>query len=177
MNLTLTKSTSANLAKEFAIIIAGSILIAACAQLTMPMWPVPVTGQTFGVLLVAALFGRKRGVAAVLAYLAEGAMGLPVFAGFSGTIAKFAGPTAGYLFSFIPAAYIVGSVFEKSASLSKKVIALLSASATILAGGALWLSLLFDAQFALVNGVLPFLPGAAVKVALVLLVAKAINRK
>ena len=95
------------------LVLAGSLLIALTAQVSFNIGPVPITGQTFGVLLVAALLGSKRGGAAVLAYLVEGASGLPFFAGGVGGAAVFAGPTGGYLVGFLPAALLVGWLAER----------------------------------------------------------------
>ena len=97
------------------LVIAGSILIALTAQVSIPLpfTPVPVTGQTFGVLVVGMALGSRRGALAVIAYLMEGAMGAPVFAGGTGGAPILAGPTAGYLFGFVPAAFVTGYLAEK----------------------------------------------------------------
>ncbi len=83
------------------LVVLGSALVALSAQLSVALppsiSPVPVTGQTFAILLVGALYGSKRGVATVLAYLAEGLVGLPVFAGGSGGAHHLLGPTGGYV--------------------------------------------------------------------------------
>jgi biotin transport system substrate-specific component len=94
------------------LVIGGSVFIALLAQVAVG-YPVPITGQTFGVLIVAALLGSRRGVACVLAYLAEGAMGLPVFSQGRGGPATFFGPTGGYLVGFVLASYIVGTLAER----------------------------------------------------------------
>ena len=107
--------TPASAFYDLALILAGSALIALSAQVAFPLpfSPVPVTGQTFGVLLVASLLGRARGTAAVLAYLAEGAAGLPVFAGAAAGPAKLIGPTGGYLTGFVLGAYVCGWLAER----------------------------------------------------------------
>ena len=102
-----------SLLKNTILIFAGSLLIALTAQLAIPVAgsPVPATGQTFGVLLVGMALGSRRGALAVIAYLAEGALGAPVFA--LGTSAPaLVGPTAGYLYGFVPAAFLVGYLAE-----------------------------------------------------------------
>jgi len=93
------------------LILAGTVLISLAAQLTIPLKPVPITGQTFAVLLVGAVLGLGRGVAATALYVVAGAFGLPIFqAGASG----FAfGPTLGYLIGFIAAAAVTGFLAEK----------------------------------------------------------------
>src|SRR3712207_5069134 len=89
-------------ARSAALVVGFSLLTAAAAQVVVPLpWtPVPLTGQTFAVLLTGALLGPRLGALAMLAYLAEGAAGLPFFRGGAGGVGHLAGPTAGYLFAF-----------------------------------------------------------------------------
>ncbi len=105
-----------------AAVLAGSALVALAAQLRidLPFSPVPVTGQTFAVLVVGAVLGARLGAAALLTYLVEGLAGLPVFAGgtsawtpSSAGVPVIAGPTAGYLVGFVAAAAIVGALAER----------------------------------------------------------------
>ena len=96
--------------KKAALIVAGSLFIAIAAQVTVPFFPVPMTLQTLAVLLVGATFGMRMGGATLVAYLAEGAMGLPVFAKGGFGIAALMGPSGGYLFGFVLAAVIVGGM-------------------------------------------------------------------
>ena len=91
---------------------AGSVFLAISAKFQIPFWPVPFTLQTFVVSILGMVYGRKLAVAAVLLYLGEGAVGLPVFAG-GGGLAYFAGPTAGYLLAFLPAAFLLGWLAER----------------------------------------------------------------
>ncbi|RPJ40883.1 MAG: biotin transporter BioY, partial [Candidatus Latescibacterota bacterium] len=93
----------------------ASLLLALSARVAIPLpfSPVPISGQSFAVLLVGALLGSRRGSAAVLLYLAEGAVGLPVFAGGAGGAAYLVGPTGGYLAAFLPAAFVVGALCER----------------------------------------------------------------
>jgi biotin transport system substrate-specific component len=95
--------------------LSWSLVLALCAQITVPFDPVPLTLQTMAVLFIATL-GAKQGMFAVLFYLLEGAVGLPVFASFSSGIHEILGPTGGYLLGFIPAAYLAGMLFQKSHS-------------------------------------------------------------
>src|SRR6202795_2362433 len=101
-------------------IAAANILLVLCAHIVIPLpWtPVPITGQTFGVLLVAVLLGARRGAITLILYLLEGAAGLPVFQplGLPG-LARFAGPTAGYLFSYPAAAFVTGWLVERGAKI------------------------------------------------------------
>jgi len=95
-------------AADIALILLGSLLVAAFAQLSIPLQPVPITGQTFAVLLVGMALGSRRGALALTAYLAAGIAGLPVFAEAKFGLATVQGPTGGYLLGFIAAAWLVG---------------------------------------------------------------------
>ncbi len=88
--------------------LAGSAFVAVSAQFQVPLWPVPITGQTFGVLVVGMVLGWRLGAASLLLYMAEGTMGLPVFAKFAAGPGVIAGPTGGYIVGFVLAAAIVG---------------------------------------------------------------------
>ncbi|MFC4270938.1 biotin transporter BioY [Sneathiella chungangensis] len=147
--------------------VAGTALLAISAQISVPMWPVPMTMQTFAVVLIGAAYGWRLGGATVALYLAEGAMGLPVFAN-GGSLASLAGPTAGYLFAFVAAAALVGALIEKGwgRSLLKTALAMTLGTAVIFAGGIAWLSTFTGVEKALVVGMYPFLPGAVFKIAL-----------
>ncbi len=106
----------ARLARNIVAVIAGSLLLTASAKLAIPFWPVPVTLQTLVVLCLGMVLGPRLGATAVLAYLAQGAAGLPVFAGTPEKgigIAYMVGPTGGYLFGFIVAAFVVGWLAER----------------------------------------------------------------
>lgn len=146
---------------------AGTALLAISAQISVPMWPVPMTMQTFAVVLIGAAYGGRLGGATVALYLAEGAMGLPVFSN-GGSLASLAGPTAGYLFAFVAAAALVGALVEKGwgRSLFKTSLAMTIGTAVIFAGGLAWLSTFTGVEKALVVGMYPFLVGAVVKIAL-----------
>ncbi len=153
--------------REVILILAGSLLIALTAQISLPMWPVPVTGQTFGVLLVAALLGR-RGALSVVLYLFEGAMGLPFFAGGLAGPAVLVGPTAGYLAGFVVAAYVVGALCERGwdRNVGSAVVAMLIGTGLIYACGLPWLAQFTGWDQVLQLGMLPFLPGDILKVIL-----------
>jgi biotin transport system substrate-specific component len=156
---------------DIAMVIGGSLLIAACAQVAV--WPafspVPITGQTFAVLMVGALLGGKRGSLAVLAYIAEGILGLPVFASARAGLAVILGPTGGYLIGFVAAAYVVGRLCEKGwdRNFSKTIMAMVLGNICIYAGGLFWLGCLTGFGSSLLSiGLYPFLPGEVAKVAL-----------
>jgi len=95
---------------DFALILSGAVLTAYAAQLVIPMWPVPITAQTFAVLLVGSLLGATRGAISLIAYFSMGALGLPVFS--AATSLSF-GPTFGYLIGFVAAASVVGLLSER----------------------------------------------------------------
>lgn len=149
------------------LVAAGSLVIAACAQLAivLPFTPVPITGQSFAVLLIAIFFGSRLGVATVLVYLAEGASGLPFFAEGTGGIGVFAGPTGGYLIGFVFASYCAGYLAEKK--WDRKVwtagLAMFLSSFVIFAFGLTWLSSFIGFGKAIEFGFLPFLPGDVFK--------------
>jgi len=152
------------------LVIVFSLFIAACAQFAIQIGPIPITGQTFAVLLTGALLGSRLGAAAVIAYLIEGAVGLPFFAAGGGGIVRFLGPTGGYLVAFPAAAYITGAFAEHGwdKRYATAVAAMAIGSALIFAGGWAWFSILTHtpplAAFKL--AVLPFLPGDVIKIAL-----------
>jgi len=153
---------------DISLIMGGSIVLALLSQLAIPLpfTPVPITGQTFGVLLIGALLGSRRGPLTILAYLTEGALGLPVFAqGLAGP-AVFAGPTAGYLLGFIGAAFVVGLLAEHGwdRGLGSTFVMMTLGTAIIFLGGALWLGSFVPWNQVIAMGVLPFLPGALIKI-------------
>lgn len=167
------------------LVLAGTIFMALSAQIRieLPFTPVPITGQTLGVYLIGALLGPRLGALTLLAYLGQGLLGLPVFAG--GTSAwspsripglpVILGPTAGYLFAFPIAAFVVGLLARRG--WDRKVLtaipAMLVGELIILTLGFSWLvaatALLAgsaDVTALFAAAVLPFLPGAAVKITL-----------
>jgi len=169
-------------------IVAANILLVLCAHIVIPLpWtPVPITGQTFGVLLVGVLLGARRGAITLIMYLLEGAAGLPVFQplGLPG-LARFVGPTAGYLFSYPLAAFVTGWLVERGAKIvesrdaSSRVAALpligalISGEAIIFVCGCAWMALVLKVGWsvALTQGVLPFIPAEIIKMALIVVAA------
>ena len=151
-------------------IVAGSLVVAALARLAyvLPFTPVPVTGLTLGVLLVGAALGSRRGAAALTLYLAQGAAGLPVFAGGGAGVAWLLGPTAGYLWSAPLAAWVVGRLAEKRWDRTPRTafIAMLAGNASIYAVALPWLGLFVGAGEMLEAGLLPFIVGDLVKAGL-----------
>ncbi len=162
-----------SIGRDIGWVVGFSLLTGLLAQIVIPLpWtPVPITGQTFGVLLAGAVLGSRRGFLSQALYLAEGAMGLPVFAGGTFSFVHLVGPTAGYLWSYPLAAGLVGWLAERGAS--RKVWqmagALVLGDAFILLAGTAWLSAFFHAAplQALVMGFYPFLIGDLLKIVLV----------
>ena len=155
---------------QIAQVVMGSLLVALAAQVTIPLpfSPVPITGQTFAVLLAAALLGGRGGAAALLLYLAEGAVGLPVFAGGLGGPAVLLGPTAGYLYGFVVAAFVVGRLCERGwdRRFRSAAAAMLLGNAIIYGFGLPWLATFVGVENVLTLGLLPFIPGDLFKLAL-----------
>lgn len=158
-----------SIAYDIMLVLAGSILIALSAKIAFPVpfSPVPVTGQTFAVLLTGALLGSKRGVLAVLAYIAEGISGMPVFTGAGAGFIYLLGPTGGYIAGFAAAAGITGLLAEKGwdRNVFTTAMAMAAGSAAIYLFGITQLSLFVGGK-ALSMGLIPFIPGDIVKIAL-----------
>ncbi len=156
------------LGRQLSYMLAFNVLLVASSyiQIPLPFSPVPVTAQTIAVLACGLFLGPVRGALTVLAYLAEGALGLPVFAGGSAGLAKLMGPTGGYLFGFVSGAFVVGWLSEKVQSMSYgKLIGVLALGMiSIFIPGIIVLSIFVPQGTILQTGLLPFLPGATLKV-------------
>lgn len=159
-------------ARHIVLIVAGALLIYLTARISfaIPGDPVPVTGQTFGVLLVGGALGFKRGLTATALYLLLGVVGLPFFAEDKGGLAVFWGATGGYLIGFVVAAAIVGRLAELGwdRNLAGSIGAMLIGSVAIYAIGLPWLGVVTGqpAEWVVANGLTPFLLGDALKIAL-----------
>jgi biotin transport system substrate-specific component len=155
---------------EVVLVAAGAALVALAARLTIPLpfTPVPLTGQTFAVLLVGAALGSARGAASMATYLAAGAAGLPIFSGGGCCVPWLLGPTAGYLWSYPAAAWVTGRLAERGwdRRFGTAALAMLAGTAVIYACGVTWLSTFVGWERTLTAGLLPFLPGDAVKLVL-----------
>lgn len=164
-------------ARSALAMVAGTLLIAISARLQVPMWPVPMTMQALAVLAVGLAFGARLGAATVALYLAEGAVGLPVFAGGAGS-AYMAGPTGGFLLGFVAAAATAGWCADRGWTQNAAGTCAAALAGTILIHllGFVWLTWLAGAQTALTAGILPFVPGDLVKVAILALAFPAVWR-
>jgi biotin transport system substrate-specific component len=154
-------------------VIGFTLLTALMAQIRFrfPFTTVPLTGQTFAVLLSGAVLGSRRGFASQILYLSAGASGLPVFAGDTYSAGYLLGPTGGYLLSFPLAAFLIGTLVELGASrrVWRLALSLILCDALILVSGAYWLSHFFGYSFqqTVLLGFYPFLIGDILKIVLV----------
>ena len=152
--------------KSIFFVLSGVIFLSIMSQLIIPLYftPVPISLGSFGVMLIALLYGRKLGTATVLSYVVAGSLGAPVFAGFK-TGSLFS-PTGGYILGYIAAALILGFLSDKGIAKSyvKTFLSLLLASAVILVLGALVLILFVPSKNIFMIGVLPFIPGDMLKI-------------
>lgn len=162
-----------------AAVLFGSLLLTAGSYITIPMVPVPITMQTFAVMVVGAVFGWKLGGLTVAFWLLQGAMGIPVFApGAAAGIARFFGPTGGYLFAFPIAAMLTGWMVQKGfTGFAKGFAAMLAGNLLVLAIGGLWLAAMLGAEKGLALGVTPFIAGAFTKSVLGAAVLLAVTRR
>ena len=165
-NVIKIKTKEKEFLKSIFFVLSGVILLSIMSQLIIPLYftPVPISLGSFGVILIALLYGRKLGTATVLSYVVAGSLGAPVFAGFKA--GSLFSPTGGYILGYIAAALILGFLSDKGIAKSyvKTFLSLLLASAVILVLGALVLILFVPSKNIFMIGVLPFLPGDMLKV-------------
>jgi biotin transport system substrate-specific component len=156
--------------RSVSLVVAFSLFNALAAQFAIYVGPIPITGQTFAVTLTGALLGSRLGAAALIAYLIEGSLGLPFFAGSASGLIVLLGPRGGYLLAFPAAAYITGAFAEHGwdRRFLTAVAAMTIGSAVILLAGWAWLSLVLrtSAVTAFQIGVAPFIVGDIVKILL-----------
>ena len=162
-------SPDAHVVRQLALVLGGTAVLAASSYVSIPMQPVPVSLQTFAVLMVGALYGWRLGGLTVLAWLLEAAVGMPVLAGGKGGLAPFFGPTAGYLLAFPLGAMLMGWLAARGWDGAHPIRAfwamLLCTTLILLLGGA-WLGAMIGAAKGWQLGVAPFLVGDVVKSAL-----------
>jgi biotin transport system substrate-specific component len=161
----VTPSAATSAVTKAALVVFGSLLLAVSAQFKIPLYPVPVTGQTLVVLLIGMTYGPRLGGITLAAYLFEGALGLPVFAGGAAGAAVLMGPTAGYLFGFLLAAIAMGYLAERGMgrTVVSTIAAMVIGNCVIYLCGALWLANFIGFDQAIAAGVVPFLNGDALK--------------
>ena len=151
--------------RRAALAVFGCAALTLSAKIQIPFWPVPFTLQTMIVLLAGMALGWRLGAATVALYLAQGALGAPVFAQ-GGGIAYFAGPTGGYLVGFLAAAALTGRLAEIGwgRTVVSTVAAMLAGTAIIFACGLAWLSYLIGVEKAILGGLVPFLASEGLKI-------------
>ena len=151
--------------------------IAALIRIPLPFTPVPITMQTFIVLLSGVILGGRKGSMSQFIYVSAGVAGLPIFAGMTSGITLLAGSTGGFLAGFIVAPKVIGLVLGESEERGRLIIALIAGTATIFLLGNAWLLILMNGAVAetLSLGFIPFLPGAVLKVGLVIAVVEAMR--
>ena len=166
--------------RNVVLALVGSIFVAATAQVYIPLEYVPITGQTFGVLVIGLVYGMRLGAATLALYMLEGAIGLPVFGNFMSGMAVLKGTTGGYIVGFIFAAGLVGWLAEKgwSRNVLTTVAAMVIGNVVIYAFGLAWLTYFFSTvaagavaaanstpfEFALLKGFVSYWPGDIVKI-------------
>ena len=156
--------------RSVSLVFAFSLLVALSAQIVIPVGPVPITAQTFAVLLTGALLGSRLGAMAIIVYLMEGAAGLPFFYGGSSGLLHLLGPTGGYLIAFPAAAFITGAFAEHGwdKRFPTAVAAMAIGSLVIMLSGWAWFSLVTNTPLSVAFQitVLKFIPGDIIKIVL-----------
>lgn len=160
------KSKEKEFLKSIFLVLSGVIFLSIMSQLIIPLYftPVPISLGSFGIILVALLYGRKLGTATVISYVAAGSLGAPIFAGFKA--GSLFSPTGGYIIGYIVAAVILGYLSDKGIAKSyvKTFLSLLLVSVIIFILGALVLMLFVPIKNVFMAGVFPFIPGDMIKV-------------
>ena len=160
------KSKEKEFLKSIFLVLSGVIFLSIMSQLIIPLYftPVPISLGSFGIMLVALLYGRKLGTATVISYVAAGSLGAPIFAGFKA--GSLFSPTGGYIIGYIVAAVILGYLSDRGIAKSyvKTFLSLLLVSVIIFILGALVLMLFVPIKNVFMAGVFPFIPGDMIKV-------------
>lgn len=172
----LRLSKGRSLATDAALVLGGATLTAGLAQLYIPMWPVPITGQTLGVLLVGASLGAARGAISMALYALVGALGAPVFSDFASGTTTLLGPTGGYIIGFVLAAAFTGWLAQHrwERGLIRGLLAFVAGSGVVFLIGLPWLKVVLDLSWSqtLQGGLYPFIVGGLIKAALAALLLR-----
>jgi biotin transport system substrate-specific component len=170
----MQKPISERYFSEFSCLMWGTFLMFFASQISIPLEPVPITLQTFGVMLLGLIFERKTAIKSVALYLSLGALGVPVFANFSGSVVNFAGPTGGYLIGFLACVIVMTTVRQRLKSEHFVAIALnaLLGTFVIMGFGVAWLSVLIGVKPAMHVGLLPFIVPGIMKALLLAIVVR-----
>ena len=170
-----------SIAYKLVLAFIGSIILALLAQLRIPVpfSPVPITGQTFGVLLIGGILGSQIGTISIIMYLFEGISGLPVFAGIGAGPAYLLGSTGGYLLGFVPGAFLTGFIIENlnEVKFYKTIAATLAGTILIFACGLSWLGAQIGWTNALSIGLIPYISGAVIKIVVASILIFVFHRK
>jgi biotin transport system substrate-specific component len=162
------------LLRKLAMVLFGSVLVGMSAQVSVPMYPVPMTLQTLAISLIGLTYGARLAGATLLAYLAQGAAGLPVFAGGAAGLAYLAGPTGGFLIGFVAMAWLTGWLVERGLSrgFGRLFLAAFIPALLLFVPGVLWLwaATPLDLERAVMAGAVPFQLGGIVKSAVAALI-------
>ena len=166
-NLLSTLRPQSRAVHKLVTVALGVAILTLASKVQVPFWPVPMTLQALAVLMIGATAGLRLGAGTVLAWLALGAVGVPVFATGAG-LAYLVGPTGGYLAGFLLAAAVVGWLADRGhgRTVVSAIAMLVAGEVAIYALGLGWLSVLFGAEKAVAVGLLPFIPAEILKVAL-----------
>lgn len=152
---------------DIVLVAAGAALTAIAAQIQIPLWPVPVTGQTLAVLLVGSSLGALRGALSMVLYVILGIVGLPVFSDAASGIPVILGPTGGYIIGFVFAAAFTGWIAQRSwdRKILRSILAFLGGTVVTFAIGLPWLAftLGLNVEQVLTGGLYPFIIGGVVK--------------
>lgn len=153
-------------------------VICALAPFSIPIGVIPISLTNFAVLLAVYILGMKKGTISLCCYILIGAVGVPVFSGFSGGIAKILGPTGGYIVGFIPLAVITGIFLIKTNKWFFRFLGMVLGTAVLYAFGTAWFCLISGADLhkALWGCVIPFIPGDLIKIIIVLLIGPPIKK-
>ena len=168
----------ASLWRGVALTLCGAVLITIGAKVQIPFWPVPMTLHTLAVFFLAAALGPRLGFAAMAAYLAAGAVGLPVFSGSPARgigLAYMAGPTGGYLIGYLLSTLVIGRLAEGRGPMGL-VLAMLAGLAVVYAFGLAWLALFVPASGLIAAGFAPFILGDLIKIALAVTLITGLGR-
>jgi len=173
-----TQSIGSRFLKEAVIAVAGSLFLVLCSQVSIPLYPVPMTMQTFALLVLGAVMGPKRALTSTLLYVAEATIGLPVLAGGLSFPAWMFSPRAGYIIGFPLTAFTAGWLLSRKGEWSAPtlLLSLLLAVALLYICGIAGLMVFFSFEEALSVGLFPFIAPAALQISAAFAVCKGIKR-
>jgi len=165
-----------SLTVDLALVIGGAALTAGLAQVAIPLWPVPITGQTLAVLLVGSSLGATRGALSMVLYALVGALGAPIFSDASGGMRVLFGATGGYIIGFVLAAAFTGWLAQRrwERGLVRGMLAFIAGSAVVFLVGLPWLQVSLGLTWSqtLAGGLYPFIIGGVVKAVIAALVLR-----